>query len=236
MLANNISNASTGGFKADREFYGTYLAPELANESNPIVGESPVIQRHWTDFSQGTLLNTGSPTDLALSGSGFFSVAGPNGTLFTRNGNFHISPQGVLVSAEGYPVKLSGNPSTLQTQSPSPIQVSPEGEISQDGAPIGQLQLTDFRDPSLLKKGPAAYFEDPKQESAGNPTPDLAGATPATNVQVAQGKIESSNAAPTEAAARMVTLLRHFEMLQHAIKLGAEMNQHAVQEVAHVGS
>ena len=236
MLANNISNSSTGGFKADREFYGSYLAPELANESNPIVGESPVIQRHWTDFSQGNMLNTGSPTDLALSGSGFFSVNGPNGAFYTRNGNFHISPQGTLVSAEGYPVRLSGNPSTLQTQSASPIQVSPEGEISQDGATIGQLELTAFKDPSLLRKGPAAYFENPKQDSAGNPTPDVAGAIPATNVEVTQGKIEASNAAPTEAAARMVTLLRHFEMLQHAMKLGAEMNQHAVQEVARVGS
>ena len=236
MLANNLANSSTSGFKADREFYGTYLAPELANEANPIVGESPVIQRHWTDFAQSTLVNTGSPTDLALSGSGFFSVNGPKGPLYTRNGNFHISPQGVLVTAEGYPVRLAGNPQTLQLQSATPIQVSSDGQIYQDGAPLGQLELTDFKDPSQLTKASAAYFENPKQDANGNPTPDAAGAVPATNVQVNQGKLESSNAAPTEAAARMITLLRHFEMLQHAIKLGAEMNQHAVQEVARVGS
>ena len=236
MLANNLANSGTSGFKADREFYGTYLAPELANESNPIVGESPVVQKPWTDFGQSTLVNTGSPTDLALSGSGFFSVNGPNGPLYTRNGNFHLSAQGVLVTAEGYPVRLSGTPSTLQVQSNSPIQVSSNGEIYQDGALLGQLDVTDFKDPSQLKKTSAAYFQNPKQDANGSPVSDAAGAVAAVNAQVNQGKLESSNAAPTEAAARMITLLRNFEMLQHAIKLGTEMNQHAVQEVARVGS
>ncbi len=236
MLANNLANSSTSGFKADREFYGSYLAPELATETNPIVGESPVVQRPWTDFGQSTLMNTGSSTDFALSGNGFFGVNGPSGTFYTRNGNFHLSPQGALVTAEGYPVRLAGSPQTLQVQSASPIQVSSDGQIFQDGALLGQLELTEFKDSSKLTKTSAAYFQNPKQDADGNSVADAAGAQPAANVQVNQGKLESSNAAPTEAAARMITLLRHFEMLQHAIKLGAEMNQHAVQEVARVGS
>ena len=237
MLANNLANSSTSGYKADREFYGSYLAPELAGEANPIVGESPVVQRPWTDFGQSTLVNTGSSTDLALSGAGFFAANGPNGPLYTRNGNFHLSAQGVLVTAEGYPVRLAGTPpQTLQVQSTSPIQVGSDGQIFQDGAPLGQLELTDFKDPSKLTKTSAAYFQNPTQDVNGSTMPDAAGATAATDAQVNQGKLESSNAAPTEAAARMITILRHFEMLQHAIKLGAEMNQHAVQEVARVGS
>ncbi len=128
MLANNIANASTGGFKADREFYSTYLAPELNSGSQRTVGESPVVQRQWTDFSQGTLTPTGNPTDIALSGSGFFVVNGPNGPLYTRNGNFQFSSSGVLTSSEGYPVQLTGG-KALQASSGSPISVQSDGSV-----------------------------------------------------------------------------------------------------------
>ncbi len=224
MLANNLSNSSTGGFKADREFYGTYLAPELANQDN-VVGESPVIQRHWTDFSQGTLIATGNPTDVGLSGGGFLSVNGPNGPLYTRNGNFHFSAGGVLVSAEGYPVRMT-NGQSLQTTSPAPIQVGADGQISQSGAPLGQLELTEFKDPTQLNKSGASYFSSPGAKS---------GASPAASTEVHQGQMESSNAQPAEAAARMISLLRNFEMLQKAVKIGSEMDGQAIEQVAKVG-
>ncbi len=226
MLANNLANASTTGFKADREFYSTYLAPEAKDEFNPSVGESPLVQKQWTDFAQGTLLSTGGPTDFALSGPGFFAVNGPNGTLYTRSGNFHFSPQGTLVSAEGYPVRLTGG-QTLQTQSASPLQVGADGQVIQDGSPLGQLELAIFKDPSQLSRSAGAYFQNADAQT--NPV------TPAT-AQVYQGKTESSNAAPAEAAARMISLMRHFEMLQHAIKIGTDMNRQAIEEVAKVGS
>lgn len=223
ILANNLANTSTSGFKADREFYSTYLAPELANQNDPVVGQAPVVQRQWTDFAQGTLVNTGNATDLALSGSGFFAVNGPKGPLYTRSGNFQFSAQGVLMTAEGYPVRLVGG-QTLQTQSSSPLRVQPDGQIQQDGSSLGQLELADFKDTSQLAKQAGAYFQS------------SSAASPATATQIFQGKVESSNAAPAEAAARMVTLLRHFEMLQRAVKIGTEMNRQATEEVARVGS
>jgi flagellar basal-body rod protein FlgF len=224
MLANNLANASSNGFKVDREFYGTYLAPELANESNPIVGESPVVQRHWTDFSQGTLVSTGNPTDLALSGSGFFAVNGPNGPLYTRNGGFHMNSQGVLVTNEGYPVRLVGG-GTLQTQPGDPIVVGRDGQVTQNGAVLGQLQIANFSDPSKLNKFASTYFTTPDPQTG----PDA----PST-AEVYQATAENSNAQPAEASARMISLLRHFEMLQRAVKIGADMNQRAIEEVARV--
>lgn len=226
MLANNLANASTTGFKTDREFYSTYLAPEANDQFNPSVGESPLVQKQWTDFAQGTLLSTGGATDFALSGTGFFAVNGPNGTLYTRSGNFHFSPQGTLVSAEGYPVRLTGG-QTLQTQSASPLQVGADGQVAQDGTSIGQLELTAFKDPAQLSRSAGAYFQN-----ADTQTNPVSPATP----QVLQGKTESSNAAPAEAAARMISLMRHFEMLQHAIKIGTDMNRQAIEQVARVGS
>lgn len=226
MLANNMANASTGGFKADREFYSTYLAPELSDSSQAGVGESPVLQRQWTDFSQGTLMPTGNPTDIALSGSGFFVVNGPNGPLYTRNGNFQISPSGVLMSAEGYSLQVSGG-RALQANSGSPITVATDGSVSQNGNIIGQLQIVDFKDASQLSRASGPYFQNLNPQA--NPIA-------ASQAAVYQGKIENSNAQPAESAARMVLLLRHYEMLQRAIKVGSDMNQQSVQEVARVGS
>src|SRR5271169_2056345 len=87
MLANNIANASTSGYKADREFYSLYAAPEA---EGPISGPDtlPVIERPWTDLSQGEVRSTGNPLDVALQGKGFFAVNGPGGPMYTRDGSF----------------------------------------------------------------------------------------------------------------------------------------------------
>ncbi len=151
---------------------------------------------------------------------------GPKGTLYTRNGNFHFNPQGTLVTSDGYAVRMTGG-QTVQSQSSSPIQVGSDGQILQDGNPLGQLELASFKDQSQLQRSAGTYFQNPDPKA--NPVT-------ASTAEVMQGKIETSNAAPPEAAARMVTLMRHFEMLQHAIKIGTDMNRQAIQEVARVGS
>src|SRR5215467_721453 len=83
LLANNIANASTGGYKADREFYSLY-----AEADNPAT--MPLIQKPYTDLSQGVLETTGNTLDFAISGKGFFAVQGPRGPMYTRNGNFRV--------------------------------------------------------------------------------------------------------------------------------------------------
>ncbi len=199
----------------------------MSSYLDPSVGDSPVVQRQWTDFTQGPLVPTGSATDLALSGSGFFGINGPNGPLYTRNGSFTISPAGTLVTAEGYAVRQVGG-TPIQLTGSGPIQVSPDGTVSQGNQPVGQLELDTFSDPSQLAKGAGSYFE--------NPDPKSMPPAVASDVQVSQGKLESSNTSAAESAARMVTLLRHFEMLQHAVKIGADMNKQAIEEVARIPS
>ena len=82
LLANNVANASTDGYKADREFYSLLYGAE-AQDSDPL-STMPVIERPWTDLSQGPLQVTGNSLDLALSGSGFFTVQGPQGPLYPQ--------------------------------------------------------------------------------------------------------------------------------------------------------
>jgi flagellar basal-body rod protein FlgF len=225
MLANNLANAATGGYKTDREFYSLYAAPE-AGDPNRAPATVPVIERPWTDFSQGMLQPTENELDLAISGKGFFAVNGPSGALYTRNGNFKLSPAGLLVTMEGYPVRASGG-GTLQTVSTAPVEVSPDGSVAQAGQVLGQLEIADFADRSSLRKQGTSYFLNPDPKSAP---------TPAAGAEIHQGQLEASNVTPAEGAVRLVSLMRQFEMLQRAVSIGADMNRHAIEEVARPGA
>jgi flagellar basal-body rod protein FlgF len=223
MLANNMANAETGGYKTDREFYNLYVSAEAAGADSGPAASLPVVERPWTDFSQGALKVTGGALDLALSGKGFFAVDGPSGNLFTRNGSFKVSTAGALVTSEGYLVRtVSGGGLTVQPT--GALEVSADGTVSQDGQTLGQLQLADFSDTGALVKQGASYFRS------------AADSQPATGVQVEQGKLESSNVGAAESAVRLVSVMRQFEMLQKAATLGSQMNKQSVEEVARVAS
>lgn len=224
LLANNMANASTGGYKADREFYSLYTAPEAQDSDSSAT--MPLVQQPWLDLSQGPITNTGNSLDVALSGRGFFSVAGPNGTLYTRNGGFHLSSAGQLTTADGYAVQsVSGKPVTAQSS--LPIDISRTGTLSQAGQPIGQLQIADFTStPGVVKQG-GNYFR------AADPT--VQPSSPA-GTTVEQGKLETSNTGTAESAVRLVSIMRQFEMLQKAAMIGNDMSKQAIEQVAKVGS
>src|SRR5688500_14139704 len=93
MLGNNLANASSSGFKMDREFYSLYSSEHQEDGSL-----MPNIEREWIDLAQGTIQSTGNPLDLALQGKGFFVVNGPSGPLYTRNGSFQLAPGGAVLS------------------------------------------------------------------------------------------------------------------------------------------
>lgn len=220
MLANNIANSATGGYKGDREFYSLYASAE-ADQTSAL----PMIDRPWTDFSQGPLRATGNPLDLALSGKGFFAVNGPSGPLYTRNGSFMVSAAGQLTTADGYAVRATGGgPITLDAK--RDFTVIGDGTVMQEGQPMGQLEIVDFANPAALAKQGSSYFTANPAAQPLRPT--------ATEVQ--QGRLEGSNVAAAESAVRLVSVMRQFEMLQKAITLGGEMNRKATEEVARVGS
>lgn len=221
MLANNLANTETGGYKTDREFYNLYVSADAGADEQ--AAALPVIERPWTDFSQGTLRTTGAPLDLALSGKGFFAVDGPSGSLFTRNGSFRVSPAGTLVTADGYAVRTADG-GNLQVQPSGALEVSPDGTVRQNGQTLGQIEIADFSDASSLVKQGSSYFRS------------AAPSQPASGVEVQQGKIEGSNVGAAESAVRLVAVMRQFEMLQKAATLGSQMNREAVEEVARVAS
>ena len=221
MLSNNLANSQTTGFKGDREFFDLYTSSDASD--NPV--QMPDIIRNWTNFAQGSLQTTSNPLDLGIAGEGFFSVAGPSGTLYTRNGALRLAPGGKLVTQDGYSLlDIKGKPIVLDPT--LPITVDTHGEIDQGGAPVAQMQFLSFNNLADLSKQGINNFRydgDPK---------DIKGAPG----EVEQGKLEGSNVGPAESTVRLVVVMRQFEMLQKAISIGSDMNHEAIEQVAKIGN
>jgi flagellar basal body rod protein FlgG len=216
MLANNISNSSSSGFKADRELF------TLAH------ADLPLIEKQWTDFSQGTLTPTGNPLDLGLEGPGFFALnSSDNGVVYTRSGNFEVNGANQLAaSQDGHTLRNVRDPQRkpIVVDPTRSIDIDRSGVVRQNGQELGQLEVVGFPDPAgLLSKLGGSYFAQSGQGAA----------TPAKAI-VRQGAIEQSNVSPADASVRLVGVMRQFEMLQRALALGAEMTRRTFDEVARV--
>jgi flagellar basal-body rod protein FlgF len=218
MLANNIANAGTSGFKADREFYS------LVQE------QLPLIERNWTDFSQGTLTPTGNQLDLGLSGAGFFALNSPSGPVYTRNGQFQVGKNNQLQTSDGYTlrnVRDNGRPITVDPR--IPIAIGKDGTVEQGGQPVGRLEIVgqsaEAGSGDMAKQG-NSYF---RMAAPGRAPPPAGAAT-----EVLQGTIEQSNVPAADAAVRLVSVMRQFEMLQRAVTIGADMDKQAITDIARV--
>jgi flagellar basal body rod protein FlgG len=145
--------------------------------------------------------------------------------MYTRNGTLHLSPSGDLLGPEdraildpqGKPIKL--DPSQA-------ITITGSGEVRQQSATVAQLAIVEFPNASALSKMGQSYFQAPSSASP----------IAAKETEVKQGAVESSNAVPSDAAVRLVSVLRLFEMLQKTISVGTEMNRRAMEDVANFTS
>jgi flagellar basal-body rod protein FlgF len=214
MLANNMANSGTSGFKADREFYNLYEQ------------SLPTVERQYTDFSQGQFLQTGNSLNAALNGKGFFALNSPSGIVYTRAGTFRVStPANQLETAEGYTLRNvidNGEPITVDPL--QKVEIAKDGTVSQGGQTLGQIEIAQLASPSdSLKKLGSTYFA----------LIDKNAATPvATDTEILQGQLEQSNVPVGESAVKLVSIMRQFEMMQKAINIGTEMNKQAITEVA----
>lgn len=227
MLANNLANSATAGYKSDREFYGTFSSEDAQNGIDGGSGASlPVIEKQWTDFSPGVLETTGSPLDVALTGKGFFVVTGPKGPLYTRAGHFKVLPSGELANDAGYPVKSTSGGGIILSAGKQ-INITKDGRVQQDNVTVGQMDVVDFKTTDSLQKAGGAAFQNTDTK---NPAATI------TNFEILQGKLEGSNVPVAYAAMRLVGVMRQFEMLQKAVGISNEMDTKSISEVARVGS
>jgi flagellar basal-body rod protein FlgF/flagellar basal-body rod protein FlgG len=224
VLANNLANISTSGFKAEQPVFRSVLAQATQAVLNPLnaaINNFGVMGGARLDLSSGNLEHTGGLLDMGIEGAGFFAVQTPGGVLYTRNGGFQLSARNQLVTARGDIVLGEQGPITLPR---GKLSVSPDGTLSVEGALVGKLRLVEFASGGdLTSVGSGYYAADSK--TAGR----------AVLSHVRQGTLEAANVSPVSATVSLIALQRHAEMLQRA--LGAfysEFNRIAAEDLARI--
>jgi len=224
VAANNLANASTVGFKAQREFYKALTGQLRRTPSSPLsraVNNFGVLGGARFDFRQGMLERTTNEFDFALEGGGFFAVQTAAGVRYTRNGNFHVDSRGRLVTAAGELVLGEQGPLEIPS---GPLSAGDDGTLSVRGAVVGRLKIVDADPTATVVQEGSSQFSIP--ESAMR-------AAPGTRVR--QGMLESANLSPVVGAVGLIALQRHAEMLQRALSIfHAEFNRAAAEELPRV--
>jgi flagellar basal-body rod protein FlgF len=212
VIANNLANMNTTGFKGDGVFMKLVKDAALKNaQSDGNYAETQV--EPTTDFTNGSLEPTNNPLDVAVEGSGFFVVDTAGGQRFTRNGNFTMTPDGTLVTQQGHPVE--GINGRIQIPDPqnlahAQIVVTEAGEVVVDNKQIGRLRIVDVEDPRVLKKEDSSMFVAP----VGTPVQEMR----EENTRIRQGYLEGSNVNGLEEMIAMVELVRNFESNQRVVQ------------------
>ena len=191
VVANNLANASTDGFKGERVF------------ANLLNGALPVAQTA-TDQTAGTLRQTGVPTDVALPGPGYFVVSTSNGERLSRGGSLEVNATHQLVDSDGHPVLGDKGPITLRN---GQFDIDSTGQIKQDGKVVDRLRVETVPAGTELTHEGGTLLVPPADATA----------VPPNQRNVKQGAVEQSNVNSLGSLVDMVSVQRAYSAVQKAI-------------------
>jgi len=223
VIANNMANVTTNGFKARQARFREYLMPGASADSFAAPdrrlsyvtdGGTPL------DISAGTIERTGNPLDVAVKGDGFFAVQTPAGERFTRNGAFTINQAGQLVTSDGHPALGENGPITFSPQE-SGAAIAPDGTVTTSQGQRGKLRLVRFADPQSLRNEGGNLFT-----STVPPLP--AGATS----RLETGAVERSNVRPILEMSRLIEVNRSYTSVAGMVSRMDELRRTAIQRLA----
>ena len=242
VLANNLANTNTTGYKEGEITFDSYMTrpgpeqfplptdsflgmrgpgdipfPFTSPAANALSVTYPRADGTHTDMTQGPLVPTGGPLDVAIEGDGFFIVDAPEGRRYTRDGSFNINTGGELVTKDGFPVLGAGN-ARIQVGS-GPVEIGVDGTVSSTAGPVGRLQRVGLPVESLRKMGQNLYSAPQGQEI---PLDDALGG-------FRQGFLENSNANPIRGMTQMIEANRAFESYMKMIQALDGLDGQAVQ-------
>jgi len=224
LVANNLANVNTTGYRAQQALFRSLLADRVAGSADPVnraVNNFNVLGGSQTVLSAGNLERTGNSLDLAIEGAGFFAVQAQAGTLYTRNGNFQVSPSGRLTTAAGDLVLGEQGPITVPSGA---ISISPDGTLSSDGAVAGKLRLVEFAPGSAPVAVGKSYYLAPQKD-----------VRIAADSYVRQGMLESSNVNSVAAVVELINIQRKAEMLERAMSaFHSNLDHIAANDLPHV--
>ena len=230
VVANNIANLNTTGYKADGSIFEEYLASAArADQTGSRI--SFVLDRGiWHDMSQGSIERTDNPLDVAVDGKGFLVVQTPNGERYTRNGSMKIDGNGQLVTSEGYPVLGDGGPISFQPGDRQ-VSISRDGTISvREGtskvnSARGKLRLVTFANMQQLQKDGSSTF---------NPAAGVSPQPAATTSGLVQFAVEKSNVRGVVEMSRMIEITRSYTNISAILQQQADLAQAAIDKLADV--
>ncbi len=216
VIANNLANANAAGFRR------TILAVSTRGSNEELQSgdvntdlRGSTSARTYIDFTEGNLIDTGRKLDLAINGEGMFVIETPNGNMYTRNGNFHLSTDGRLVTADGSNVLGNGQALTVPADAQlSDIVINADGTVRAKGEEIGQLDLVTFDNLGVLQAVGDTRFRAPEDVTS----------RPAAGA-VIQGSLESSNTSLVTEMIAMIIGMRHFEAAQQGLRSISEVIQ-----------
>ena len=241
VVANNLANANTTGFKKGRPVFADLLYQNVRQvgatngenaqlPSGLMLGTGVRVVATEKIHQQGDVIQTNNAYDLAVQGRGFFQVLTPDGTMaYSRDGGFKISADGVVVTSDGYPLQPSITiPSDME---PGSFAVGRDGTVTcvVGGAQqtLGNLQLADFINPAGLQAmGQNLFVESPASGAPTVGTPGLQGIG-----EILQGILESSNVNVVEEMVNMIETQRAYEMNSKAISTADQMLQYATNQL-----
>ncbi|MEP6900299.1 MAG: flagellar basal-body rod protein FlgF [Actinomycetota bacterium] len=207
VQANNIANASTTGFKAERLLYSTFEAAKkgTSDKQNLVAG---VLTSGSSDFSEGALQQTGRSLDVAIEGDAFLQIQTPRGVRFTRAGNLSLNADGQLVTKNGDLVV--GDNGAITVPPGGEITIGEDGNLANGGQTFDRLKLVRFNSPTtaLMKEGDSLFMATGAEQPQGN-----------INSKVVQGSLENSNINSISEMVAMINNNREFESLEKSMSL-----------------
>ncbi len=221
IIANNMANMNTGGYKADAVQFEEYLMPVAritamrgSDARLSYVQDTYLIH----DLTEGALRRTGRPLDIAIQGDGWLVVQTPDGERYTRNGQLHRDNTGQLVTSEGYPVLGESGPIVFGPEETG-ITITPEGLISTNEGEKGRLRLVSFAEPQAMKKVGGTLFrtDEPPQ--------------PADTARIVQGAYEQSNVQPVRELTRMIQTTRAYMTTARMVEKMNELRRDAIDKL-----
>ncbi|KQP58119.1 flagellar basal-body rod protein FlgF [Methylobacterium sp. Leaf108] len=225
VIANNMANVSTNGFKSRNSRFQEYLMPVASADSfqRPDRRLSYVIDQGTAlDLAQGPIEQTGNPLHVAVRGEAFLVVRTPAGDRFTRNGAFETNAQGTLVTSDGYPVQGDGGPIQIGPQETG-IAIGPDGTVSTNLGIRGRVRLVTFANPQALRnEGTNLYAADAPPQPAG-----LAG-------RLESGALERSNVKAVIEMTRLMDVNRTYTMVSGIVSRLDELRGTAIRRLADV--
>jgi len=205
VIANNIANASTPGYKGEQLMFVEFLAPTTTGQTVSYVQDLAVAR----DFSEGDLTQTGNSLDVAIHNEGWFVIDKPTGAAYTRNGHFTLNDKGQITTTGGYPVLgTGGTPITLGIGDRN-IEIAADGTVSTPEGRKAQLDIVKFPKGTVLDKAGETLFTT------------TALPEPAVDAKVVQGMVEGSNVRPVVEVTNMIWALRSYQAATE-VTIGAD--------------